>query len=333
MARVAAHLLAVAAPTLCAASNCSWTQVKQPTNGSFCNDHDAGTKIPDGQSPVAFGEHTCLYHGGFFYGTDDGVRYVWCVETCPNGCGSNMPQCEATYIRHCDGKPPTPPPAPPGPNTIGGLVLVPQGPRGAACLDGTAPGYWMRAATGSNASNWVIHAQGGGWCWNEAECAERAKMALGSSKDWGSTTSCYGQCNGILSSDCTDNPDFCTWNHVFVGYCDGSSFSGRVEGLHQGLAYRGRPNLDAVLDSLIEKGLGSAENVIFTGGSAGGLTTYLQVDHVASRLPQVKNVKGLGDAGWFLDAQTWNRQNVSRTEFSYACVLPRVTRGVGLCLS
>lgn len=41
--------------------------------------------------------------------------------------------------------------------------------------------------------------------------------------------------------------------------------------------YRGRPNLDAVLDSLISKGLGNAKNVVFTGGSAGGLTTYLQV--------------------------------------------------------
>eukprot|EP01052_Picozoa_sp_SAG31_P077413 SAG31_NODE_36785_length_310_cov_0.857820_1_plen_54_part_01 len=29
---------------------------------------------------------------------------------------------------------------------------------------------------------------------------------------------------------------------VWIGYCDGSSFSGRVEGLHKGLHYRGRPN-------------------------------------------------------------------------------------------
>ena len=38
---------------------------------------------------------------------------------------------------------------------------------------------------------------------------------------------------------------------------------------HQGLLYRGRPNLDAVLDSLIIKGLADAKNVVFTGGSAG----------------------------------------------------------------
>ena len=84
-------------------------------------------------------------------------------------------------------------------------------------------------------------------------------------------------CDGILSKNCTENPDFCNYNHVFIGYCDGSSFSGRRDGAHDGLMYRGRPNLDAVLDSLISKGLGNAKNVVFTGGSAGGLTTYLQV--------------------------------------------------------
>jgi hypothetical protein len=200
--------------------------------------------------------------------------------------------------------------ASPSGGTIGPLVLVPQAPRGAACLDGSPPGYWMSSgAAPTNTSRWVIHAQGGGWCWTEEQCAARAKGNLGSSKAWGQSTSCYGECDGILSRNCTLNralpgqaccccaaaaastastasgvvaarrlsrsrcacggcvcmgpygggaADFCTWNHVWVGYCDGSSFSGQVEGLHQGLHYRGRPNLDAVLDSLIQKGLGAA---------------------------------------------------------------------------
>jgi len=219
--------------------------------------------------------------------------------------------------------------APPPPGQIGGLVLVPQGPRQAACLDGTAPGYWWSPGTAGGASRWVLHAQGGGWCWTEAECAERAKTGLGSSKSWGATTSCYGACDGILSRNCTENPDFCEWNHVFIGYCDGSSFSGRVDGLHEGLHYRGRPNLDAVLDSLVATSrLDTADAVIFTGGSAGGLTTYLQVDHVASRLPRVPMVRGLGDAGWFLDTLTWDHQNVSRVEFAYAFAMWNASTGV-----
>ena len=49
--------------------------------------------------------------------------------------------------------------------------------------------------------------------------AGRAKSGLGSSKGWGAATSCYGVCDGILSKNCTENPDFCDWNHVWVGYC------------------------------------------------------------------------------------------------------------------
>lgn len=82
--------------------------------------------------------------------------------------------------------------APPraGAATIGGLTLVPQEPRGAACLDGSAPGYWVDKGVGVNASSWVLHAQGGGWCWDEQQCAARAKTSIGSSKAWGAETSC-----------------------------------------------------------------------------------------------------------------------------------------------
>jgi hypothetical protein len=50
---------------------------------------------------------------------------------------------------------------PPDVETLGGLTLVPQGPRGAACLDGSAPGYWI-GASATSSKGWVIHAQGGG---------------------------------------------------------------------------------------------------------------------------------------------------------------------------
>jgi len=135
----------------------------------------------------------------------------------------------------------------------------------------------MRNATNrSDSTKFVIHAQGGGWCYNEASCASRAKGALGSSKSWGGTTSCYGNCDGILSADAGTNPDFHGWNAIWLGYCDGTSFSGNLSGTHDGLHYRGRANLDAILDFLLShRGLDQASDVIFTGGSAGGLTTYL----------------------------------------------------------
>jgi len=322
--------------------NCTWVKVgNQPATGTFCSDFDRGHAIPVHTDPVAFGESVCttatsagsfnaqLPTRAFFYGQDKNATFVWCSNTCASGCATSELQCAAVYKRQCNGPAPPPPPTPPQPGSIGPLVLVQQEPRGAACLDGTAPGYYAEKGVGANVTRWVVHAQGGGWCWNEEECLERSKINLGSSKHWQEATTCYGECDGILSKNCTLNPDFCTWGHVFIGYCDGSSFSGRVEGTHQGLYYRGRPNLDAVLDALIaNESLATADAVIFTGGSAGGLTTYLQIDHVKSRLPDVKVVKGLGDAGWFLDALTWNGVNTSRAEFSYAYNMWNSSTGV-----
>lgn len=162
-------------------------------------------------APSTKGYNARLAEQTFFYGMLEDVRYIWCANSCVTGCGYNNSQCEAVYRRKCVGPPS------PAPRQIGGLVLVPQEPRQAACLDGSAPGYWMERGMGANATRWILHAQGGGWCWNEDECAKRALSDLGSSKNWRHTTTCYGSCDGILSRNCSINPDFCTWSHVFIG--------------------------------------------------------------------------------------------------------------------
>eukprot|EP00928_Gymnodinium_smaydae_P045833 TRINITY_DN30507_c0_g1_i1.p1 TRINITY_DN30507_c0_g1~~TRINITY_DN30507_c0_g1_i1.p1 ORF type:complete len:419 (-),score=38.08 TRINITY_DN30507_c0_g1_i1:94-1314(-) len=209
-------------------------------------------------------------------------------------------------------------PSPVLPGRLGNRRLVNQATRGAACLDGSAPGYWIRTATvADDSKRWVLHAEGGGWCYDEASCAERAKTSLGSSVSWGATTSCYGKCDGILSDNVVENPDFHGWNAVWIGYCDGTSMSGNRNGTHQGLYYRGRANLDAVLDDLFARGMDKATDVIFTGGSAGGLAVYLGVDHVAERVhkhaPNAK-VVGLPDAGYFLDHTAFGKSSSDYTE-------------------
>lgn len=79
-----------------------------------------------------------------------------------------------------------------------------KGPDNPACLDGSAPLYYHQPGSGSGKDKWYIHhevgekgafgpkerclcvlklrarAQGGGWCYNLADCAGRAKGALGS---------------------------------------------------------------------------------------------------------------------------------------------------------
>ena len=70
----------------------------------------------------------------------------------------------------------------------GGLpltLLTGEAARGSACLDGSPYGYYFRAATSTAGSTrWTVWMQGGGWCYNEAECADRAQSRLGSSKFW-----------------------------------------------------------------------------------------------------------------------------------------------------
>lgn len=67
------------------------------------------------------------------------------------------------------------------------------------------------------------------------------------------------------------------------------------------LWFRGIRNLDATLDDVFRlHGLDQAENVVLTGGSAGGLSTFLHVDRVAAKLPQAF-VAGRPVCGFFLD--------------------------------
>ena len=69
-----------------------------------------------------------------------------------------------------------------------------------------------------------MHLEGGGWCYTEADCVERSKTDLGSSKNY---VSAYAF-SGLLSASSIINPNFYNWNMVFVAYCDGVSFLGNV---------------------------------------------------------------------------------------------------------
>jgi len=208
--------------------------------------------------------------------------------------------------------------------------------RGAVCLDGSDAGFYF-APSSTGAKAWHIFFNGGGWCYDEADCLARSSTFLGSSKTWAQNISI----EGMLSSDCEANPDFCNFNRVVLNYCDGMSFAGdRTDPVMvaapneteaKPLYFRGRRILDAVLDTLLEKGLAEAEEVLLTGCSAGGLAAILHADHVKKRLDIVPRLKKFGVApisGFFLLHSNLDGEAVFPEEMKYAFDLANASYGV-----
>ena len=63
-----------------------------------------------------------------------------------------------------------------------GFKLVKFSGKKSVCLDGTPGGFLWRQ--GTQPSSVVVHMEGGGWCYNEADCMARSKTDIGSSKGW-----------------------------------------------------------------------------------------------------------------------------------------------------
>eukprot|EP01065_Artemidia_motanka_P015223 TRINITY_DN19098_c0_g1_i1.p1 TRINITY_DN19098_c0_g1~~TRINITY_DN19098_c0_g1_i1.p1 ORF type:complete len:433 (+),score=116.73 TRINITY_DN19098_c0_g1_i1:70-1299(+) len=206
---------------------------------------------------------------------------------------------------------------------------------GAACLDGSPPGMYMR--TNASSTSWVLFLEGGGWCFgrNRDEtlegCAARAKGGGGSSKGFPASLPDFG---GVLGASAVTNPGFHTWNAVFLKYCDGSSFgggrAGAVEYKGQTLHFRGRANFDAMVTDLMQNfGMSEATEVVLSGGSAGGLAVFYNVDHLAEMLPDSVRLTGFPDAGFFLDHPTKQGVKLYRSQFQGADPVWNVTGSGG----
>ena len=112
-----------------------------------------------------------------------------------------------------------------------------------------------------------------------------------------------------MSANTSDVNPFGEWNFVWLAYCDGTSqTSNRDQAVDAGngkkLHFRGRALLDAHLYQLEQKYkfLSTATEVIMSGTSAGGMSTFVQSSFVKSQL-QVAGAKlvAVPDAGWWWD--------------------------------
>jgi len=206
---------------------------------------------------------------------------------------------------------------------------------GAVCLDGTPAAYYFKAGSSINSTKWMIHIQGGGWCYSEEDCARRSETDIGSSAKMNVTVE-YG---GIMSENKTINPEFYDWNHVFMAYCDGASFAGdladpiRVNG--KLIYFRGYRNLKAIMNDLLhERGMNKATEVLLCGSSAGGLAVYLHADQIGEMLPgSVHRYKAIPFSGVFLDHPNAENIPVYTPQIQKVFSMQNCTAGVNVrCL-
>ncbi|PAN30946.1 hypothetical protein PAHAL_5G385400 [Panicum hallii] len=165
-------------------------------------------------------------------------------------------------------------------------------------MDGTPPAYHLDPGSGAGNNSWIVNLEGGGWCNNVRACQFRRTSRRGSS-DLMEKEIPFG---GIMSSSPADNPDFYNWNRVKLRYCDGASFAGEGFDKENGFYFRGQRIWDAVIRHLLSIGMASADQVLLTGCSAGGLAVILHCDEFQAFFPHTTTVKCLADAGLFLDA-------------------------------
>ncbi|XP_019157755.1 PREDICTED: pectin acetylesterase 7-like [Ipomoea nil] len=187
------------------------------------------------------------------------------------------------------------------------VIVNSVGDEGAVCLDGTPPAYNWDAGKGEGANNWLLHFQGGGWCLNSTlyetsdqsvqSCASRVNGSYGSSR--------YMQATFNLTGMLSDDPKisaFYNWNRVLLRYCDGGSFAENAEqsDLVTKHYYRRARIFDAIVKDLWAKGMRNAQNVLLSGGSAGGLGSIIHCDRFRALFSMNVRVKCHADGALFI---------------------------------
>jgi len=211
-----------------------------------------------------------------------------------------------------------------GPATGTAVKLVDDATNnGAVCIDGSPAVYYLGKTNSSESLNkWVVYFEGGGWCSHNTNaagtgfdsCLARSTTTLGSSSTYADTMS-FGGSDQVGNNPST-NPLMYDWNKAYLKYCDGASFGGNrllpqnvtnSDGNIVPLYSRGHRILKAVYNDLLNiQGMNNATDIVITGCSAGGLSTWLHSDWIKDNLLNNLNnkdarISALPDSGFFID--------------------------------
>lgn len=174
---------------------------------------------------------------------------------------------------------------------------------GASCNDGTPSGYYFSPGT-TFPNRWVIHLQGGWWCWDDASCLSRDQNMV-SSLGWPKTISP----GGIFRADPKLSPDWAGVNLVYVPYCTSDAWAGSGAGLVNNTLwqFRGRDVVAAVFATFFAQPntLSAPQEILFSGCSAGGQGLLYNLDamadYVSLNTPAGLVFKGFADSGWMMN--------------------------------
>jgi O-palmitoleoyl-L-serine hydrolase len=120
----------------------------------------------------------------------------------------------------------------------------------ARCNDGSPAGFYYTPGSGAGASTWIVHQQGGGWCYDEETCSQRSKM-LTSSHLWpAQRPQPVGLFNATL-------PELAAAHKVYVAYCTSDAYIGNASDTTFGFQFRGRAVVQALFATLQQRESGN----------------------------------------------------------------------------
>lgn len=190
------------------------------------------------------------------------------------------------------------------------MTELPQdkGNESPAALDGSPYGIYFSPSS-TNSTKWTFWIDGGGWCYDETDCYLRSFNNLGSSTVLQAEQPTR-VCSCLNTNDTMDGWDE-DCNCLIIPYLDGAGFAGDraepypVPNTSASIYFRGKKNLQAAIEFAFQNGLESVTQLVVSGGSAGGLSTFVHVDKIAevvrANAPNVTRIHAVPESGYFLD--------------------------------
>ncbi len=190
-------------------------------------------------------------------------------------------------------------------------------------MDGTLSGYYHQPSSSSRGvKRWVFYFEGGGECTTQEGCFGVLNSTLGSSIYFSPTLPYLAFYMNDIQSQ---NPDFFDWNHVHVPYCSQDLFSGQVTKPSNntfGLYFAGHNIFAAIVRQLMSipsDPLSNAQEILLSGGSAGGIGVWMNVGFLADLVPSAR-VVAAPVAGFYFYAYPYT--GVNHTSSSLADFRP-----------